>query len=386
MNLTQALSFADDHCTVSPSICDRCSQPVTFLFMYHTVEHLCNACFIEALYEFNDAFPFYLKHAETKQQLLKLCCAYQYDGRFFAKGPDDDPLLFFHPEEEDLPKYNARRERGNPDTVRKWRPCLDDDQAGPGPGERDCQVVQVPRHQREQCSGLGDKGGSSVKPVMVRELPMSERPTSRLLKYGAGSVSNMEILASILQTPDALHQAVTYLAKHDGLIGLARASVNELQEVDGIGPAQAARLKAAMELGRRMLIASPDDRVQIKSPADAANLMMAEMSILEQEHMRLILLDSKNYVIATPTMYIGSLNTAVIRVGELFREAIRRNCASIIVVHNHPSGTATPSPEDIAVTELIVKAGELLQVEVLDHMIIGQQCYVSLKERGLGFK
>jgi DNA repair protein RadC len=114
--------------------------------------------------------------------------------------------------------------------------------------------------------------------------------------------------------------------------------------------------------------------------------MMIEMGALEQEHMRLILLDSKNYVLDTPTMYIGSLNTSVIRVGELFREAIKQNCAAIIVVHNHPSGDPTPSPEDVAVTELISQAGQLLDIDVLDHLIIGQQRYVSLKERGLGFK
>ncbi len=384
MNLTQALSFADDHCTVSPNICDRCSRPVAFLFNWDMVESLCMACFIEVMYEHNDSFPLYLKHAETKQQLLKLCYAYQYDGRFFAKGPDDDPLLFFYPEQEDLPKYNARRERGNPDNVHKWKPRLGNDRAGPGSGGRDCQLVPLPQHQPEQRGGLGDKGAGSVKPVMVRELPVSERPTTRLRKHGATNMSNVDILASILQTPDALHQAGTYLAKH-GLIGLARASVSELQEVDGVGPAQAARLKAAMELGRRILTASPDDRVQIKSPADAANLLMAEMSILEQEHMRLILLDSRNYVIATPTMYIGTLNTNAIRIGELFREAIRRNCASIIVVHNHPSSDPTPSPEDLAVTELVVQAGKLLDIDVSDHIIIGHQRYVSLKERGLGF-
>jgi len=153
-----------------------------------------------------------------------------------------------------------------------------------------------------------------------------------------------------------------------------------------VGMAKTAQLKAALELGRRLLIASPEERPQVKSPADAANLMMIEMSILEQEHMRLILLDSKNYVLGTPTMYVGSLNTSVIRVGELFREAIKQNCAAIIVVHNHPSGDPTPSPEDVAVTELITQAGQLLDIDVLDHLVIGQQRYVSLKERGLGFK
>ncbi len=224
----------------------------------------------------------------------------------------------------------------------------------------------------------------------IKDLPATERPRERLKKYGAGALSNAELLAIILRTgvggENVLNLAARLLARFGGLIGLARASFSELCEEKGIGVAKAAQLKAALELGRRLLIASPKERPQVKSPADAANLMMIEMGMLEQEHMRLILLDSKNYVLGTPTMYIGSLNTSVIRVGELFREAIRQNSAAIIVVHNHPSGDPTPSPEDIAITELIHQAGQLLDIDVLDHLIIGRQRYVSLRERGLGFK
>ena len=223
----------------------------------------------------------------------------------------------------------------------------------------------------------------------IKDLPVEERPRERLKKYGAGSLANAELLAIILRTgvggENVLNLATRLLARFGGLMGLARASVSELCGEKGIGVAKAAQLKAAMELGRRLLIASPGERPQVKSPADAANLLMLEMSMLEQEHMRLILLDSKNYILDTPTMYIGSLNTSVIRVGELFREAIKQNSAAIIVVHNHPSGDPTPSPEDVAVTELITQAGQLLDIDVLDHLIIGQQRYVSLKERGLGF-
>jgi len=224
----------------------------------------------------------------------------------------------------------------------------------------------------------------------IKDLPAGERPRERLQKYGAGSLANAELLAIILRTgvggENVLNLATRLLVKFGGLIGLARAGFSELCGEKGIGVAKAAQLKAAMELGRRLLIASPEERLQVKSPADAANLMMIEMSMLEQEHMRLILLDSKNYILDTPTMYIGSLNTSVIRVGELFREAIKQNSAAIIVIHNHPSGDPTPSPEDIAVTELITQAGQLLDIDVLDHLIIGHQRYVSLKERGLGFK
>jgi DNA repair protein RadC len=152
-----------------------------------------------------------------------------------------------------------------------------------------------------------------------------------------------------------------------------------------VGTAKVAQLKAALELGRRLLIESPEERTQIRSPADAANLVMSDMSLLEQEHLRTMLLDTKNRVLETTTVYQGSLNTSLIRVGELFREAIRANCASLIVLHNHPSGDPTPSPEDVAVTRQIVEAGKLLDVEVLDHLIIGRQRFVSLKERGLGF-
>jgi DNA repair protein RadC len=175
------------------------------------------------------------------------------------------------------------------------------------------------------------------------------------------------------------------LATFDGLAGLARASPPELMAERGLGLAKTAQLKAALELGRRLLVESPADRPQIRSPADAANLLISEMGLLEQEQLRVILLDTKNRVLEMPTIYVGSLNTSLIRVGELFREAIRANCASLIVVHNHPSGDPTPSPEDVAVTRQIVEAGKLLDVDVLDHLIIGQQRFVSLKERGVGF-
>lgn len=112
---------------------------------------------------------------------------------------------------------------------------------------------------------------------------------------------------------------------------------------------------------------------------------MSEMMFLEQEHLRVILLDTRNTVLATPTIYVGSLNTSVVRIGELFRAAIKENAAAVIVAHNHPSGDPSPSPEDVHVTRQLVKAGQLLDISVLDHLVIGHQRFVSLKERGLGF-
>jgi DNA repair protein RadC len=223
----------------------------------------------------------------------------------------------------------------------------------------------------------------------IKELPSSERPRERLLHLGSGALSSAELLAIILRTgtrdENVVRVAQRLLATFGGLTGLAKANTAELTAEKGLGPAKAAQLKAALEIGRRLLLESPDERPQIRAPADAANLVMSQMSLLDQEHLCTMLLDTKNRVLATPTIYVGSLNTSLIRVGELFREAIRANCASLIVLHNHPSGDPTPSPEDVAVTRQIVEAGKLLDVEVLDHLVIGRQRFVSLKERGLGF-
>jgi DNA repair protein RadC len=224
---------------------------------------------------------------------------------------------------------------------------------------------------------------------LIRDLPASERPRERLQAYGPQSLSTSELLAIILRTGTRSESAINLgsrlLAQFHGLAGMARASFVDLCEVRGLGVAKAAQLQAALELGKRLMVASPEERPQVKAPADVANLLMLEMGFLEQEHLRVVLLDTKNHVLGMPTIYVGSLNTSVMRVGELFREAIRANCAAVIVVHNHPSGDPTPSPEDVSITRQIVQAGKLLDVDVLDHLIIGQQRYVSLKERGLGF-
>jgi len=223
----------------------------------------------------------------------------------------------------------------------------------------------------------------------IHELPLSERPRERLQHYGAAALNSGELLAIILRTgvggESVLDLSRRLLVSHGGLTGLARASFGELVHEHGMGKAKTAQLLAAFELGKRLLVASPEERPQIASPADAANLLMPEMALLEQEHLRTLLLDTKHHVLASPTVYVGNVNTSVIRVGEVFREAVRENCAAIIVAHNHPSGDPAPSADDVRVTEQIVQAGKLLDIDVLDHLIIGRQRYVSLKERGLGF-
>ncbi len=205
----------------------------------------------------------------------------------------------------------------------------------------------------------------------IKDLPSGERPRERLAREGAGSLSNAELLAILFRVgvdgENVLELSTRLLARYQGLAGLARASFVELLNEHGLGEAKVSALKAALELGRRLTIASPDDRLQIRSPQDAANLLMSEMSMLEQEHLRVMLLDTRNRVLSTPTIYRGNLNTSVVRVSEIFRDAIRQNAAAIIVAHNHPSGDPTPSPEDVAVTRNIISAGKLLDIEVLDR-------------------
>ena len=217
---------------------------------------------------------------------------------------------------------------------------------------------------------------------LIRDLHEHDRPRERLLAVGANAVSSAELLAIILRTgcrgESVLRLAERLLVHFRDLPGLARASITEITAVKGIGPAKAVEIKAALEIGRRLLAAAPQERPRVVTPADAANLLMSEMCFLEQEHLRLILLAN--------TIYIGSLNASAVRIGELFKHAIRENAAALIVAHNHPSGDPSPSREDVAVTRQIVQAGKLLDIQVLDHVVIGHQRFVSLKERGLGFE
>jgi DNA repair protein RadC len=227
------------------------------------------------------------------------------------------------------------------------------------------------------------------QPHGLRELPEHQTPRGRLRDCGAAALADAELLALLLRAgvagTNAVQLAQHLLIEYGGWAGLLRADYTELCRQHGIGAAKAATLQAALEIGRRVLLAEHQERFQIKSPTDAAQLLMREMSHLEQEHLRTVLLDTKNRVQTIATVYIGSLNTSMVRVGEIFREAIKRNSAALIVAHNHPSGDPTPSPEDVLVTREIISAGNLLDVQVLDHLVIGQGRFVSMRERGLGF-
>lgn len=225
----------------------------------------------------------------------------------------------------------------------------------------------------------------------IADLPVDERPRERLERLGPQALSIPELLAILLRVgvpgENAVQVGQRLLGKYKNLAGLHRVPFEELCEQHGIGIAKAAQIKAAIELGRRLMLETPDARPTINSPAEAAALVAYDMSGLEQEHLRVILLDSRNGVLDIVEVYKGSVNSSQVHVGELFKSAIRRNASAIIVVHNHPSGDPTPSPDDVAVTRAIVQAGKLLDVDVLDHMVIGQgkDRWVSLKERGLGF-
>jgi len=223
----------------------------------------------------------------------------------------------------------------------------------------------------------------------ITDLAEGERPRERLAKLGPQALSNAELLAILLRVgvpgENAVQVGQRLLQTFDGLSGLHSASYDEVRAQHGIGPAKAAQIKAAIELGRRLTLESPEERPTINSPADAAALVQYEMSALEQEHLRVMLLDIRNRVLDIVEVYRGSLNSSQVRVGEVFRAAVRRNAGALIVVHNHPSGDPTPSPDDIAITRAIVEAGRLLDIEVLDHLVIGRGKWVSLKEKKLGF-
>jgi DNA repair protein RadC len=223
----------------------------------------------------------------------------------------------------------------------------------------------------------------------ITDLAENDRPRERLAKLGAGALSKAELLAILLRVgvrgENAVQLAQRLLNHCHGLLGIHQATFEELCDQPGIGPAKAAQIKAAIELGYRLAKEAPEERAMIHSPADAAALVRDEMSALEQEELWIILLDTRNRLMDIDKLYRGSLNSSMVRVGEVFKNAIRRNAACILVLHNHPSGDPAPSPEDVNLTRAIVSAGKLLDIDVLDHLVVGGGRFVSLKERGLGF-
>lgn len=223
----------------------------------------------------------------------------------------------------------------------------------------------------------------------VRELPAAERPRERLAQRGVAGLTSAELIALLWGTgvrgASAVAIAEDALARHDGLSGLARAAPSELDSLPGVGAVRAARLVAAFELGRRLLADWPTGRWIVRSPRDIADRLVLQMGRLEREELRVVLLNSRNAVLRVVTVYQGNVSASLVRVGELFRDAVRENAAGVILVHNHPSGDPTPSPDDLHLTAEALAAGRLLDVEVLDHLVVGHGAFVSLRDRGVAF-
>ncbi len=218
----------------------------------------------------------------------------------------------------------------------------------------------------------------------LRLLPLREQPTYRVA-HNPDACNLAELLAAIIGGQQQIELAEALLTRFDGLCALAQAHVGELAGVQGISQQTAVRLKAALALGKRLL--SPvEEQPLIHSMKDAANILLPVLSHREQEYLVVIVLNTRQHVLDVVEVYHGSLNTAQIRAAEVFKPAIQRNAAAIIIGHNHPSGDPTPSPDDVAVTRALVEAGKLLDIELLDHLICGAGGrFTSLKERGLGF-
>ncbi|CAM5217805.1 DNA replication and repair protein RadC OS=Ureibacillus acetophenoni OX=614649 GN=SAMN05877842_102348 PE=3 SV=1 [Ureibacillus acetophenoni] len=222
--------------------------------------------------------------------------------------------------------------------------------------------------------------------LMIRDVHINDRPRERLMRQGAQSLSNQELIAILLRTgtkqESVLSLANRVLTYFEQIHELKHATLEEIVSIKGIGEAKAVQLLAAIELGRRLAQMQVNNRFTIRSPHDAASFLMPEMSSLNQEHFVVLFLNTKNQIIHKQTIFIGSLNSSIVHPREIFREAVKRSAASIICAHNHPSGVPTPSPEDIDVTKRLQEAGYIIGIDLIDHIIIGDHQFISLKEKG----
>ena len=239
-------------------------------------------------------------------------------------------------------------------------------------------------------TGSAEKEHRNGAGPTVREMPTEERPRERLATFGPRHLSNTELIAILLRTGSAgenvISQSSRLLSRFDGLRGLGRATYSELCAERGLSEAKSCQILAALELGRRFVSLAPEERATISCPEDVVNLVSAEMAALEQEHLRILLLNTRNEVLGIEEIYVGNVNSSVVRPAEVFRPGIRGNATSLIVMHNHPSGDPTPSGADVSITRDLVEAGKLLGMELLDHLVIGSgHRYVSMKESRLGF-
>ncbi len=224
-------------------------------------------------------------------------------------------------------------------------------------------------------------------PLMIKELPSDERPREKLKDHGAQAMGNSELIAILLRTGNraesALRLAEKLLDKQGGLSGFGHATIEDIEQVKGIGEAKAISIMAAVELGRRVTSLAPIERTVIRTPEDVSALLMPRFRYETKESFIAILLSTKNHVIKTAIISVGSLNASIVHPRELFREAINASAAAVILAHNHPSGDPTPSPEDVTLTRKLVEAGKLLEIPVLDHIVLGDGKYISFTEKGI---
>jgi DNA repair protein RadC len=222
--------------------------------------------------------------------------------------------------------------------------------------------------------------------VTLRDIPHEERPRERMLQYGAQALSNAELLAILIRTGTVSESAVSLaqrlLMQSNGLRNLVEMSTEQLTAIRGIGAAKALQIQAGIELGKRLARTTQAEMVTIRSPKDVSNLLAEDLRYLQKEHFVCLFLNTKNQVIGQETLSMGSLNASIVHPREVFLAAVKRSSASIVCAHNHPSGDPAPSPEDIQITRRLAEAGELLGIELLDHIIIGDRTSVSLKELG----
>jgi len=233
-----------------------------------------------------------------------------------------------------------------------------------------------------------DENTNNYKSYTIKDLPLNERPREKLLKYGVSSLSNAELIAVIIRTgyleDNAIDLANRILSLDSSGIGyLSQVTIEELIKINGVGYCKAAQIIAAIELGKRISSRSVDARLKVDSPIVIVELLMEEMRYLNKEHFKVVLLNTKNQIISIEEISVGNLNSSIVHPREVFNIAIKRSANSIILVHNHPSGDSTPSNEDINVTHRLIEAGEIIGIKVLDHIIIGDNNYVSLKQKNI---
>jgi DNA repair protein RadC len=222
----------------------------------------------------------------------------------------------------------------------------------------------------------------------IKELPRSERPRERLIALGAGALSNQELLALLIGSGVKGASAMALASRvlgyaEEGIVWLQTASTEELSRIMGIGDATACRISAAAELGKRMSESKTAQHIRFNSPDDIASFFMEDLRYAKNELFKILLLNVRGEMMGREVVSVGSINASIVDAREVFRPAVRRGAASIVLVHNHPSGDPAPSPQDIEVTNGLIEAGDVLGIRVLDHLIIGDGCFVSFRRDSL---